>query len=251
METPVVMRAPALVQPKIEYPESDGKPMGETDSHVSAILYLLGALRQFFRRVEQIYVAADMFVYFEEGNPSAFVVPDVFIVKGVAKGLRRTFKLWEERAAPCVVFEITSRSSRLEDLGTKRALYEDLGVREYFLFDPLEEYLSQQLQGFRLSQGYYQPMPLRPDGTLQSDELGLILRPEESFLRLVDPTNDAPLLALDEAMDRAHTEAQRAQSEAQRAQFEAQRAQSEAQRADRAEAEIARLRAELARQRGK
>jgi Uma2 family endonuclease len=72
------------------------------------------------------------------------------VVQGVAKGERRTYKLWEEGQLPAVVFEITSRGSRLEELGTKQALYAMLGVREYFLYYPLGEYLRPPLQGYRL-----------------------------------------------------------------------------------------------------
>jgi Uma2 family endonuclease len=254
MEKTLDLTIPAPVTAAIEYPERDGKPMGETDFHITVILYLLAALRQFFRRVEQVYVASNMLFYFEEGDPTAVIVPDVFVVKGVAKHQRRIYKLWEERVAPCVVFEATSRSSRLEDLGTKRALYEMLGVGEYFLFDPLDEYLSPRLQGFRLVEGYYLPMALSRDGTLHSRELGLVLHPEGTLLRLTDPVSGQALPTLDEAVDliqaeaeRAQAEAQRAQAEAQRAQAEARRAQAEAERADRAEAELARLRAELER----
>jgi len=221
------------VKPAIHYPERDGKPMGETDFHISAIIYLRQALRHFFHLAEGVYVAANMLFYYEEGNPSAVTSPDVFVVKGIAKHDRRTYKLWEEGVAPCVIFEITSRSSRLEDLGTKRALYEMLGVGEYILFDPLDEYLSPRLQGFRLVAGYYQPMTLSPEGTLHSQELGLVLQPEGSLLRLVDPVSGQAVPTLDEAMDLA--------------QAEAERARAEAQRADRAEAELVRLRAELER----
>jgi hypothetical protein len=121
-----VTLAPA--RPIVYYPESDGKPIGETDFHINTILYLRQALRHFSRLAEQVYVAANMLFYYEEGNPSAVTSPDVFVVKGIAKHDRRTYKLWEERVAPCVIFEITSRSSRLDDLGTKRELYEMLGV---------------------------------------------------------------------------------------------------------------------------
>ncbi len=217
----------------IHYPESDGQPMGETDFHINAILYLRQALRYFFRQVERVYVAADMLFYFEEGNPAAYKVPDVFVVKGIAKHDRRIYKLWEEKVAPCAVFEITSRSSRLEDLGAKRGLYEMLGVREYFVFDPLDEYLSPRLQGFRLVESYYQPMELSPQGTLFSQELGLILQSEGVLLRLVDPNTGEALPTLDEAVDLALAETERAQAEAERA--------------DAAEAELARLRAELRR----
>ena len=252
---------------EIYYPESDGKPMGETDWHMTVIMYLREALRYVFRADERVYIAADMLFYYVEGRPRVFKVPDVFVVKGVARHSRRIYKLWEEQAAPCVIFEISSRDTREEDVGSKQVLYEQLGVKEYFLFDPLGEYLDPRLQGLRLSGRFYTPIPSTADGALISDELGLILRPEEEMLRLVDPSTGRAIPTTAEAMAqaqaealraqaearraqaearRAQTEAQRAQTEAQRAQTEAQRAQIEAQRADRAEAELARVQAELA-----
>lgn len=227
----------AIDYPEVIYPEADGQPIGETDSHITAILYLRQALRHFFRQAEQIYVAANMLFYYEKGDPAAFRVPDVFVVKGIAKHDRRTYKLWEEQVAPCTIFEITSRSTRLEDLGTKRALYEMLGVQEYFLFDPLDEYLSPRLQGFALVDGYYQHLALTSTGALPSQALGLILRPEGPLLRVVNATTSETMPTLTEAMDAG--------------QAEAERAEAETRRANAAEAEAARLRAELARLRGR
>src|SRR5262245_54477245 len=131
----------------VVYPESDGKPMGETDVHIDALIYLREALKDYFRDTPQVYVAGNTLLYYEESNPAACVAPDIFVVQGVIKRDRRVYKLWEEGQAPAVVFEITSRSTRLEDLGTKRALYAMLGVPEYFLYDPLGEYLQPPLQG--------------------------------------------------------------------------------------------------------
>lgn len=246
----IELARPAPAGAVIHYPESDGQPIGETDFHITVILYLRQALRYIFRRAEQTYVAANMLFYYEEGNPAAFRSPDVFVVKGISRHNRRVYKLWEEQAAPCAIFEITSRSTRLEDLGTKRALYEMLGVQEYFLFDPLDEYLSPHLQGFALVDSYYQPMKLLPDGTLRSQELGVILRPEGNFLRVVDAASGEAVPTLDEAVDQTFIEAERADAEAERAQAEAEHARIEAERADAAEAEVARLQAELARLRG-
>ena len=65
-------------------------------------------------------------------------------------------------------------------------MYERLGIKEYFLFDPLEEYLQPRLQGFTLVQGRYQALPLSSEGELVSRELGLILRPQGDLLRLID-----------------------------------------------------------------
>lgn len=229
----------ALAKGAIEYPERDGKPMGETDFHISAIMYLRQALDFHFRQTPNVYTAANMFVYYEKGNPAAVVAPDVFVVRGVSKHKRRTFNLWEEKVAPCVVIEVTSLSSRIEDLGTKRAVYELLGTREYFLYDPLQEYLKPPLQGFRLSAGQYRKLKPARDGSLRSEQLRLILRPEKHLLRLVNPASRSPLPDLCEAMDRARAELERAEAEARRA-------EAEAVRAERAEREVARLRARIA-----
>ena len=207
--------------------------MGETDFHISVILYLRQALRRFFRHSEKIYVAANMFFYYEKGKPSSVKAPDVFVVKGVETHDRRTYKLWEEKVVPCTIIEVTSPSTQLEDLAIKQGLYRYLGVQEYYLFDPLDEYLTEQLQGFRLVEGAYQPIEPDPDRSIVSQELGAILKPEGKLLRVVDPVTGEVMPTLDESMELAHAEAQRAEQEAQRA--------------DAAESEIARLRAELER----
>jgi Uma2 family endonuclease len=208
--------------PQIHYPESDGKPMGETDVHIDALIYLREALRDHFRDDPQMYVAGNMLLYYEEGNPAACVAPDVFVVHGVAKGERRTYRLWEEGQAPVVVFEITSRRSRLEDLGTKRAIYAMLGVREYFLYDPLGEYLRPPLHGYRLQEGEYQRISPGGEGGFTSQTLGLELQLVDGRLRLVNPATDERLLTPAEALVARRV----------------------------AETELERLRAELARLRG-
>ena len=122
--------------------------------------------------------------------------PDVFLVRGVGKrtdNRRRIYKLWEEGGrVPSLVIELTSESTRAEDV-EKKKLYERLGVEEYFLFDPYGDYLEPRLQGQRLEGGRYIPMAPKPDGSLVSSTTGLILRPEGERLRLVDPAA-GPLL---------------------------------------------------------
>ncbi|MEW6363815.1 MAG: Uma2 family endonuclease [Acidobacteriota bacterium] len=188
----------------------------------------------------------------------AFPCPDVFVVLGVPKVLRRNYLIWEEGQVPTVVIEVTSASSRVEDLGSKKGLYEQLGVREYFLFDPLGDYLKPQLQGFRLTPDGY----MRVLGTeLASEVLGLRLVTESDGLRLYDIRTGAKLEKYEETMERlrrereraqleqarADEESRRAEVERMRADEEARRAEEQRLRADHAEAEIVRLRAELAR----
>ncbi len=124
---------------------------------------------------------------------------------------RRSFKIWEEGAAPCVVFEVTSESSMAEDMVTRSALYAVLGVREYFLFDPLREYLKSSLLGFRLENNEYEALSSDIEGRLFSEELGVLLRPEDDILRIIDPQPGTPVPSLDEAILLAEQEAQRAE----------------------------------------
>ena len=50
------------------YPDSDGEPMGETHFHVMAILHLYAVLQLFYRDRIDVYVMADMFLYFKENK---------------------------------------------------------------------------------------------------------------------------------------------------------------------------------------
>ena len=228
---------------RIEYPESDGKPLGETDAHRREILAIIAMLEQFFAEHANVYISGNLMFYYEQGNPSAVVSPDIFVVKGVPKHERRTYKLWEEQQPPAVVFEITSRSTRLEDKGNKRALYAMLGVREYFMFDPLEEYLKPPLQGFRLLGEEYIAIDQAEDGSLISQELGLRMFKDDTFLRLIDIETEQQLLRpLQLFEDRRAAEERARAAEAY--------ARTETQARAEAEAEVARLRAELAKLRG-
>ncbi|BAP54765.1 hypothetical protein THII_0468 [Thioploca ingrica] len=226
-----------LAFPEIEYPESDGQPIGETDFHITATLLLLQTLRDYFANDPQIYVASDLMFYYEQGNPRAVKAPDIFVVKGVGKHKRRVYKLWKEQAVPCTLFEITSKQTAQADLTTKYELYERLGVKEYFLFDPLEEYLKPRLQGFTLVQGRYQALPLAVEGELVSRELGLILRPQGDLLRLVDCYTGQMLATSKEY--------------ARRVEIAEQKAQFEENRANLAEIKIIELQQELDKLRGK
>jgi Uma2 family endonuclease len=231
------------------YPETDGKPMGETGAHVRAILRLYENLHVFFQDVPNVYIAADMFWYYERGNPRACKAPDVMVIKGVGRHERLSFRAWEENAHPCAIFEVTSKKTRKKDLGDKKDTYAQLGVMEYFIFDPLGEYLDPPLQGFRLENGVYQPLTPAEDGSLISQELGLRLVPEGEKLRLVDAATGRPVLTERERAAQAEQLAEQAKQladeEKQRADEEKQRADEEKQRADALAAELARLRASL------
>jgi Uma2 family endonuclease len=184
----------------IEYPESDGRPMGETDLHRYWMNRLYDLLARRYSG-QEAYVGCDLLVYFEEGSPLKYCVPDVFVALGARPGQRRTFKVWAEGRPPTVVFEVTSQSTRREDEVFKPQMYERMGVQEYFLYDPTADYLSPPLAGYRLQDN--NAGPLKPDarGALQSVELGLRFWLEDGQLVVADSASGERLLTAAEAAE--------------------------------------------------
>ena len=184
----------------VDYPSSDGKPLAENDLQARAILYAFGALRVRYReRRSDVYVSADLLIYYEEGNPRVSVAPDVFVVFGVEDHARMSYKVWEEGEGPDFVLEVASPNTWEEDVERKPGIYAGLGVREYFLFDPTGEHYTPRLQGYRLVDGAYERLPVVESIdrtlTLTSEVLGLELRAKGEEMRFHDPATGETLLS--------------------------------------------------------
>lgn len=233
-----------------EYPESDGKPMGETDWHIEWMIRIRDILKHRYAD-QQVYVGTDLLVYYREGDPSKFIVPDDFIVKDCDPRRRRTFKIWQEGRRPNVVFEVTSRSSRDEDQMYKPQIYARLTVPEYFLYDPTGEYLDPPLQGFRLTDSDYVAIEADRAGMLRCAELGILLHLEDGNLVMRDErTQDVLMTRADAeaAARKAEENARKAEENARKAaELALQAAQAKAQQL---ESEMERLKSELARKTG-
>jgi Uma2 family endonuclease len=226
----------------IDYPTSDGRPMGETELHRRKMVDLIETLDDHFAADSDVYVSGNLLVFYQRGDKRKHVSPDVFVVRGVPKRpFRDQYLIWLEGKAPEAVIEVTSKSTRREDKKKKWLLYRDvMRVAEYFLFDPTEDYLKPPLQGFRLVEAEY--LRIDPvDGRLPSAVLGLHLERAGADLRLYDPVTGRWLPT---PRERVEAERQRAEAEHQRAEAERQRAEREMAERIRIEAEVERLRAE-------
>lgn len=235
---------PHLIKATSSYlKESDGRPMAETDVHRKQMIYVLDALEEHFEPQPKVYVTGNIFLYYrDEFGDLQKIAPDIFVVKGLDKRERRIYHLPEEGRAPDFVLELISRETKLEDLGNKRVLYASLGVKEYFIFDPLNEALSQQLRGFRLrGEDYHTLLGER----IHSEVLDLELFVENERLRLFDRKTGERL--------RTYVEAERERRVAERARRSAEtkataakaKVKTEAEARQAAEAEVARLKKEL------
>jgi Uma2 family endonuclease len=213
----------ARVRP-VEYPESDGLPMAETEEHADELRAAIDTLRDHFAADPGPYVAGNNFLYWVEGDTSVCVSPDVYLVKGVGKSKRRVFKTWLEAARPSFVLEITSDSSKRQDRGDKMSIYRDeLQVPEYFLFDLTRDWIPGGLLGYRLAGGVY--LPIAPDarGRLASQQLGLELAPVGRELRFFRPGDEGPMPRRLERIESAEERARRAEAEVKRLREELER----------------------------
>jgi Uma2 family endonuclease len=240
----------------VDYPDTDGLPMAESDFQRKPLTYAVEALDIYFQDRPNVYVSGNLFLYYREGDPRAVVAPDVFVVFGAEKRDRPSYKLWEEPKAPDFVLEITSKNTQSEDQESKPQTYAQLGVREYVQYDPTGDYLKPPLQGLRLVAGTYEPLPVteRPEGrlVLYSAVLELELHLGDGQLHFYAAETGQKLLTHREA-EQARLQAEQARLQAEQARLQAEQGRLQAEQGrvqaeqDRVQAEQARLQAEQAR----
>jgi Uma2 family endonuclease len=220
-------RSLTQIPSQIIYPSSDGEPLAETQQHVLAILMALALLRIYLQG-QQAVVFADQFLYYIEGNPKARIAPDVMVVFNIPKRLYASYKLWEGKQIPAIIIEVTSAGTKEVDWGFKKNLYEQIGVQEYWLFDPYRDWLEGQLQAYSLNEdGVYKPIK-----DYCSQVLQLKLQAEEHLIGFYRLDNGEKLLTPEELYAAALQEKSRAEIERSRAENEKAVAETERARAD-------------------
>lgn len=202
----------------IYYPESDGKPMAETERHRDCLIWSIQTLSLHYIDDKDACVSGNMMMYYEEGNPQKSISPDVFVAFGVGKKERRIYQIWNEGKPPDFVLEFSSSNTYRRDQNEKKHLYAEIGILEYFLYDPERRLLPIPILGFRLVDGEYIQIQPDADGNVYSEKLDLELRLRGDNFGFYDIANEKWLVTLAEQAEN---------------------------RAEAAEAELARLREEI------
>lgn len=163
----------------VEYP--DRLWVAQSTWHGEAVKLATVALGQHFRARTDVLVAMELMVYYELGNDRAWLRPDVQVVFGVKRDVKRsTFKVWEEGKAPDFVLEVASPSTAEKDARHKAREYARIGVCEYWRLDPEGTMMGVPLEGYQLQGGRYRPVEsvTGPGGVeyLPSGVLGLEFR---------------------------------------------------------------------------
>ena len=188
---------------ELRLPSCEDEPVPQNTRQLAVILDCFDCLRRHWRERRDVFVGSDQFVYWDpaydsRGNPeNSPAAPDVYMAFGVANRHRNSYVVWEEGKPPDFVLEVVSPSSRREDEEEKPRKYAEMGVPEYFRYDP-EGGLEPALAGFELCAGGYEPLPVETLACgvigVRSKKLGLCLcvkppDPElpDSSLRWYDP----------------------------------------------------------------
>ena len=220
------------------YVTEDDSHMPESEVHFPIVSYWHGALYGHYRsRGRLVCVLGDHLLLVDREVGTAAVVPDVMVAFDVEPGDRLSYKVWNEPKAPDLVLEVLSADSWRVDVFRKPALYADLGVKEYWIFDPRGiRRGGPQLEGLSLrSDGEHDRMPEADSGGWHSTLLGLDLVPQGKMLWLRDPETGVVL------PDHAGAMAERDRMEAERQRAEAERRRVEEEN-DRLRAELRQLR---------
>ncbi len=205
-----VLTAPAREEGKIFYPETDGKPMAESDFQRGPLSYLVDTLDYHYKTIDDVYVSGNLLIYYQKGDPRVVISPDVFVVFEVPKKKRRIYQTWIEGKGPDLVIEITSKTTRVQDETKKPVIYRSLGVSEYFQYDPTGDYIKLGLKGRRLNdEGEYESIPFelmpgkgKSGKYMKSNLMDLLLVMDGKRLRIYDPLGGDYLWTYEESQDK-------------------------------------------------
>jgi len=180
---------------EVYYPESHDDDMGESSFHYKIISFFFSVLNAFFSTTNSVTVAANMNLYYENGNPRKYYTPDLMIAFGAEKYNRQVYKLWEEKVFPQVVFEIASEHTWKTDIGEKSEFYGYFGTKEYYLIDPERKYLPLPLMAYRRQDDRLRYIPL-DENRVFSPLLNLEIVDTGKSFRLFNPQTQEFLQAL-------------------------------------------------------
>ena len=173
----------------------------EQNREIVEVLTLLNARFADFGRRPDVFLDNDSNVCYNPDDLNVRAAPDVYIAFGVDAEAIRPRKLylpWEVGKPPDWALEIASQTTARQDTNRKPAIYAQIGIPEYWRFDPTGgRYHGQPLYGGQLAGTTYHPIPLttEPDGLLKgySQILQLSLTWHDGWPRFYDPAAGAYL----------------------------------------------------------
>lgn len=234
-----------LTEEDLLYPQ-EADFVVNNEAHVDDLRYLVAVFRERVAGREGLRVLGDHMVDFEV--PGLRILgPDVILFNGEARDWDRTravFPVKEMGARPLIAVEITSPTTRRNDLTAKPELFYRAGVPLFVLVD-LPYGGGKRPSGitaFQAGPTEYEALPPEADGRVWLEVVEVFLKAENN--RVVCYTPDGQRIE-DDAELRKSLAAEKARAEQEKARADAEKA-----RADEAARKLADLEAELKRLRG-
>ena len=195
------------------------------ESTLDRIKYLLMSR---YGQLPDVFISGAFLICYDKSDGNRRLQPDCIIAFDVdAEAIRYhlpNYWIWVVGKAPDFVMEIASPTTYENDLGHKRDMYAELGITEYWRFDPTGgDFYGQPLAGERLVDGEYQLYELRvdDDGSIigYSELLDLNFYWDGDEFDVLDPGTGMTI----DPVDMAHQEvvAEREARQADRIEFEA------------------------------
>lgn len=181
----------------IFYPETDESIMPEGILHFLLSVHLTSTLLTYFSDRTDVKVFGNVMLYYEEGFPKKFISPDLMICFGLENSPTSVYKLWETKTVPTVVIEFASETTWLNDVSNKLAIYQKLGVQEYYVYEVNLTHLPAALIAYRLDEGILTEVEIINKRIL-SESLGLELVDTGETLRFFNPETSEFLMTMEE-----------------------------------------------------
>ncbi|SRR6266851_4628079 len=203
--------------PDVKWPpknllETDGEPL-ESPWHFAQIALLIDLVNCWLKGRDDFFAGGNAFIYYSwsESKKQDYKGPDFFFVKGVERRRpRKYWAIWDEGGRyPNLIIELLSPTTARIDKTTKKTLYEQVfRTPEYFWFDRD----TQELVGWRLGNGDYQPIATNDRGWMWSEQLGVWIGKwkgahlglDEIWLRFYDQQGQLVFLQAEEELRRAN-----------------------------------------------
>ena len=234
-----------------------------------AIEYVAMAVRYILRGAGSVFLGSNIPLRTNRLNRREHEAPDYYLAWGVDVAAIRgetAYNLWEVGKPPEWALEVASPSTYERDLYDKPDRYAEIGIGEYWMFDPTGgELYGEALMGFELVDGVYEAVEVAPnehglmsgysreldvrlcvveeserEGLLEiQPDLGVLFEMDFNAALLLFQEVESGLYILDMAGLRAERDFERERAERVEVErdYERERAEVERERAERVEVE--------------
>jgi len=187
----------------LEYDPFEPDPMPDAmlqEPILRGILAVLSSRARANNPGQPVFESSNTILCYEPSNLNVRVSPDYYFAVGIDPETvyhRAIYRTWVQGKPPDFVLEVASPSTARNDETTKRDIYANMGVTEYWRYDPTEFVTPHRrplypvpLIGEILVNGAYQPLEIipGPEGCIMgySPALGVSLAVKDKRLMVYD-----------------------------------------------------------------